>query len=86
MLSRIKLRAADGMVLFIYFLTHHAVYRILVPRPGMEPMPPAVEAQILNHWAAREVLGLSLLKHHENCKLSAYVTVTTIARSTQRGI
>ena len=37
----------------------------------MEPVRPAVEAQILNHWAARQVLGLSLLKHHENCKLSA---------------
>ena len=86
MLWLIKLREADGMVLFIYFLPHHAVYRILVPWPGMEPVRPAVEAQILNHWAARQVLGLSLLKHHENCKLSAYITVTTIARSTQRGI
>ena len=23
--------------------------------PGMEPMPPAVEARSLNHWTAREV-------------------------------
>ena len=29
---------------------------ILVPRPGIEPVPPAVEAQSLNHWTAREVL------------------------------
>ncbi|XP_057412343.1 coenzyme Q-binding protein COQ10 homolog A, mitochondrial isoform X2 [Balaenoptera acutorostrata] len=28
---------------------------ILIPRPEMEPMPPAVEAQSLNHWTAREV-------------------------------
>ena len=28
---------------------------ILVPRPGMEPMPPALEAQGFNHWTAREV-------------------------------
>ena len=28
---------------------------ILVPRPGLEPVPPAMEALGLNHWAAREV-------------------------------
>ena len=28
---------------------------ILVPRPGMEPALPALEAQSLNHWTAREV-------------------------------
>ena len=28
---------------------------ILAPRPGMEPVPPAVEAQSLNHWTTREV-------------------------------
>ena len=33
--------------------TRHAGF--LVPRPGMEPAPPAVEAQSLNHWPAREV-------------------------------
>ena len=28
---------------------------ILVPQPGMEPVPPAVEAQSLNHWTIKEV-------------------------------
>ena len=28
---------------------------ILVPPPGIEPTPPAVEAWSLNHWTAREV-------------------------------
>lgn len=28
---------------------------ILVPPLGMEPMLPAMEVQILNHWTAREV-------------------------------
>ena len=28
----------------------------------MEPSPPAVEAQSLNHWTAREVLILNFLK------------------------
>ena len=27
---------------------------ILVPRPGIEPLPPAMEAQTLNHWTTRE--------------------------------
>ena len=29
--------------------------RILVPRPGINPVPPALEARSLNHWTAREV-------------------------------
>ena len=28
---------------------------ILVPRPGIEPAPPALEARSLNHWTTREV-------------------------------
>ena len=31
---------------------------ILVPRPDMETVPPAVEAQSLNQWTAREVPGI----------------------------
>ena len=30
-------------------------YRILVPQPEIEPAPPAVEAQSLNRWDAREI-------------------------------
>ena len=29
--------------------------RILVPQSVIEPMPPSVEAQILNYWTSREV-------------------------------
>ena len=52
---------ADHMVrlehfyLFIIFWPRCAACRILVPRPGIEPVPPAVEAHNLNHWNAREV-------------------------------
>ena len=28
---------------------------ILVPQPGIEPTPPAVEVQSVNHWTTREV-------------------------------
>ena len=33
---------------------------ILVPRPGKEPVPPAVEAPGLNHCTTREVLEASV--------------------------
>ena len=35
---------------------------ILVPRPGFEPVPPAVEVQSPNHWTAREFPSFTLLK------------------------
>ena len=53
--------------LFIYlFIFGHVTQacEILVPQPGIEPLPPAVEAQSPNHWTAREVpifLTLSLV-------------------------
>ena len=45
-----------------FFFGHTAVCGILVPGPGIKPMPTAVEAQSLNHWTTREVpVGLFLL-------------------------
>ena len=41
--------------LFLYFWPSHTTCGILVPGPGIEPAPPAVEARGLNHWTAREV-------------------------------
>ena len=40
---------------FIYFLAVPCGVWDLVPPPGMEPKPPAVEVQHLNHWTSREV-------------------------------
>ena len=52
------------VVVFIFGHTAREC-RILVPGPGMEPPPrsppPAVEAQSLNHWTAREVPQWDLL-------------------------
>ena len=42
-------------VLFIYF--GNMACGILVLQPGIEPVPPAVEAWSLNHWTSREVPG-----------------------------
>ena len=33
---------------------------ILVPRPGIEPTPPALAVQTLNHWTTREVLLMGI--------------------------
>ena len=34
---------------------------ILVPWPGMEPVPPVMKVRSLNHWTTREVLDLSFM-------------------------
>ena len=41
--------------LFVCLFFGLTACRILVPRPGIEPVPPAVEARSPNHWTAREV-------------------------------
>ena len=41
-------------LLFLFFWLCHTARWILVPRPGIKPIPPAVEAQGPNHWTARE--------------------------------
>ena len=41
---------------FFFFLPlYHVACGILVPRPEIEPVPPALESQSLNHWTPREV-------------------------------
>ena len=42
------------LVLF-FFLPYHEACWILVPQPGVEPVPPAVEAWSLSHWTASRV-------------------------------
>ena len=38
-----------------FFWLHRVACRILVPQPGMEPVPPALGDWSLNHWTSREV-------------------------------
>ena len=49
-------------ILLLLFWLCRTACGILVPRPGIEPVPPAVEVQSLNHWTAREVPGFTYLK------------------------
>ena len=39
---------------FFFFLPYQAVCGILIPQPGIEPVPPALGAQSLNHWTTRK--------------------------------
>ena len=45
-----------GLFWFVFVLTmlHGLACRILVPQPGIEPGPSAVEAWSPTHWSARE--------------------------------
>ena len=40
---------------YFNFWSHWAACEILVPRPRIESVPPAVRAWSLNHWSTREV-------------------------------
>ena len=50
---------------FDLFIFCHTIQHagVLVPRPGIEPLPPAVEAWSPNHWITREVPLQDTLKH-----------------------
>lgn len=48
------LRLSCVSVSFIYWL-HCAACCILVPRPGIEPVLPALGAWSLNHWTTRDI-------------------------------
>ena len=45
-------------LLFKYFWSFLVAYRILVLQSGVKPLPLALEVWSLNHWTARDFLGL----------------------------
>ena len=47
----------------VTFSLHPVTCGILVPQPETESTLPALEALSLNHWTAREVPLLALLRH-----------------------
>ena len=49
------LRGFIFIFLFLFFWPCHATFRILVPQPGIEPMPPVWGGQSLDSWMNREV-------------------------------
>ena len=49
---------------FFFFLPVHISCRIPAPRPGIEPMPLALELWSSNHWRAREVSIIPFMFPH----------------------
>ena len=41
--------------LFLFFCSQQATCGVLVPQPGIEPVPPEVEVWNPNHWTIRKV-------------------------------
>ena len=54
---------------FLFYLFGRAACGILVPWPGIEPTPPAVEVQSLNHWTTKEVWWLLFFEDNYFCVL-----------------
>ena len=40
--------------LFFFFWLSHTACEILIPQPGIKPVPPTLGAQHSNHWTTRE--------------------------------
>lgn len=43
------------LICFFFFWSHCTAWRIIVPSPGSELVPPALEARSPNHWTITEV-------------------------------
>ena len=63
---------------------------ILIPGPGIEPSPPALEAWSLNNWTAREIPQLVLLEAEACLHSSVFrsmifsVSSRTVKRQTEK--
>ena len=59
---------ASSTSMFFYLLAVHTECGILVPRPGIKPVPHALAARSLNHWTTREVPLASFLFYKMSSK------------------
>ena len=69
---------------FFFFLTFwlcSGACGILVPWPGIKPVPPAVEVQSLNHWTTREALGFLFIVRYSLPPPLAPVTPWSVSLS-----
>ena len=62
-----------GAWFFGFFWPYHGAYGILVPQPGIDPAPPAVNARNLSYWTAREIPGPVVLNIQHNFFLEVCV-------------
>ena len=47
---------------FVCLFVFHIAWHLKVPQTGVKPVPLEVEAESLNHWAAREVPWFLIFK------------------------
>ena len=59
------------MFLFVCLFFGHTTHGILVPQPGIKPVPSEMEAQSPNHWTARDIQFMRFKKrsHLHNIKV-----------------
>ena len=55
MKASISLFLKHSPFIYHFLLAESHRIEVLVPQPGLKPMPPAVEVQSLNHWTTRAV-------------------------------
>ena len=60
--SPISIPSTLIIVIFSFLFFGCDACGILVPWPGMKPTPPALEVQSLNHWSARQVPRVVILR------------------------
>ena len=51
-----------GFTLFFFFLANHTAHGLLILQPDVESETPAMEAQSLNSWTAKEDPGFTFFK------------------------
>ena len=62
---------------FFFFWLHHPAYKILVPWPGIEPVPSAVKVWSPNHWTAREFPKVFIFDSSIPCTLQGEISKAT---------
>ena len=61
-------------VLFlIIFYNYYWLRHVELPQPGIKLVPPAAEAQSLNHWTTREYLEIMFLTELLLCVLFPHI-------------
>ena len=76
----------DVYIYVFFFLSYYfgvSACRILVPQPGIEPMPLAMKAQSLNHWTARQISIYVYIQDFRVFSFFPVISVISFALKTQ---
>ena len=67
--SQTSLSPLHVFITFFFFATPHDLWNFPNQESNIEPMPPAVEEQSLNHWTTREASVQYFLQLYPSCPL-----------------